>query len=152
MAMNVDKFRQYVEYFINEEIPEKLIENLNLGIIVLDDEKTDSEDYIMGEYISDELGNYVILYYGSFKEILENETDTEWKNEIVSTLKHELVHHIEDLAGDEQLARLEELEDLQRNKKTQELKYLRSNKYNQQHNGVFKKIVSFITSLVRDNR
>lgn len=119
--MNLAEFEEYIDYTINNEIPASLMKDLNMGIIVTAEKKQENEYYIMGEYINDELGNYVLLYYGSFKEILEDEPYDAWKEEIISTIKHEIIHHVEALAGDEKLAIKEELEELQ-NKQLQNKK------------------------------
>ncbi|UMZ73614.1 metallopeptidase family protein [Natranaerofaba carboxydovora] len=110
--MNFSEFKSCVNQIINNKIPPELMKNLNMGIIIMQETKAEDDYYIMGEYINDDLGKYVVLYYGSFNEILENKTDKKWQEEILSTIKHELTHHVEALAGEEKLAKFEELEEL----------------------------------------
>ena len=111
--MDLYEFKNYVNQIINEKIPSALMNELNLGVIIMEETKTEDDYYIMGEYINDDLGKYIVLYYGSFNEILEDETDkNKWQDEILSTIKHELTHHVEALSGEEKLAKFEELEEL----------------------------------------
>lgn len=111
--MKIDEFNAYINYLIEKEIPSILLKDLNMGIYVSPkfQEDDDEEDYyIMGEYIQDELGNQVVLYYGSFKYFLEDAQLSQWQKEIMDTIKHELTHHIEAMAGQEDLAIQEEVE------------------------------------------
>lgn len=56
------------------------------------------EMYIMGEYCHDLLGRYIVLYYGSFAALLEEEDEATWREEIFATVAHEFTHHLEDTA------------------------------------------------------
>lgn len=59
----------------------------------------------MGEYLEDPgLGRLVILYYGSFRESLGSAPENEWNEEIEETILHELRHHVESLAGIDDLS------------------------------------------------
>lgn len=40
----------------------------------------------MGEYVHDNLGRYILLYYGSFAALLEEEDEEGWKDEIFATV------------------------------------------------------------------
>ena len=51
------------------------------------------EMYIMGEYVHDMLGRYIVLYYGSFAALLPEEDEEGWKDEIFATVAHEFTHH-----------------------------------------------------------
>ena len=55
---------------------------------------------------------FYCFYYGSFVDLLE-ETEEVWKEEIQDTVLHEMQHHLESLAGRDDLAR-QELEELAR--------------------------------------
>lgn len=115
--MNWDEFTRFAEKVIEEEIPEPLLRELHMGIIVLPEEKQDKHEddqYIMGEYISNEMGNHIVLYYGSFAALFTGEADSLWQEEIRDTIKHEVWHHVEALSGDEQLALQEMLEEEER--------------------------------------
>ncbi len=95
-------------------LPPELLKNLNGGIIVEPSVKEDGDYLVMGEYIEDPgLGSMVVLYYGSFREMLGNAPLNEWREEIGETAIHELRHHIESLAGVDDLS-IEENMELQR--------------------------------------
>ncbi len=58
---------------IVDSLPPDLMKNLNGGIIVEPSVKDDGDYVLMGEYIEDPgLGSMVVLYYGSFRELLGN--------------------------------------------------------------------------------
>ncbi|PKM94640.1 MAG: hypothetical protein CVU84_08980 [Firmicutes bacterium HGW-Firmicutes-1] len=120
--MKIDEFSDYVVYVSEKEIPPILLRDLNMGIHVSPKRLEDNEEkdyYIMGEYIQDELGNQVVLYYGSFQYFLEDEPLNIWHKEIMDTIKHELIHHIEAMAGQEDLSFQEDIEVLNRKKSKQ---------------------------------
>ena len=84
--------------------PEAFFEDLDGGIQL--EEKAlpypdfpPGEMYIMGEYVHDLLGRYILLYYGSFAALLDEETEKGWKDEIFATVAHEFTHHLEETAG-----------------------------------------------------
>ncbi len=90
-----------------EEFPEEFYADLNGGISLLPDEMPDpefppGEMYILGEYCDDQMGKYILLYYGSFAALAAKEewTEEDWEEELYATLAHEFTHHIEDLAGE----------------------------------------------------
>lgn len=96
---------------ITESLPRTLLGHLNGGILVQPSVKEDGDYLIMGEYIEDpSVGNMILLYYGSFLEMLGNADIPEWKNEIEETIIHELRHHIESMAGVDDLSFEEDLE------------------------------------------
>ena len=90
-----------------EQFPPVFFEELNGGILLEEEAKEDplfppGEMYFMGEYIQDSfLGRSINLYYGSFLISARNEDWDEetWKQELYTTLAHELTHHIEGLAN-----------------------------------------------------
>ena len=45
----------------------------------------------------------VVLYYGSFRMMAEDDPDFDWEGELWETLTHELQHHLESLADEETL-------------------------------------------------
>ena len=57
------------------------------------------EMYIMGEYVHDMLGRYIVLYYGSFAALLPEEDEEGWKDELFATVAHEFTHHMEGRGG-----------------------------------------------------
>ena len=58
-----------------DELPDVFFEGLNGGVIVSDEAPThpDSRDeeplYTLGQYCCDQLGRYIVLYYGSFSRV-----------------------------------------------------------------------------------
>lgn len=59
---------------------------------------------MLGEYFSGgSLGRYIAIYYGSFTAVFGDADNADYKSELEKTLKHELTHHIESLAGEDDL-------------------------------------------------
>lgn len=89
------------------KLPPEIFTELNGGIILLPDTVLDEAGgdlYVLGEYFSGgSLGRYIAIYYGSFAAIFGDLDEDEFKAELELTLKHELTHHIESLAGVEDL-------------------------------------------------
>lgn len=105
-----------------EEIPERLLDGLNGGIVISeeaaqDDDEELSDVYILGEYLEDPyLGNSIVLYYGSFVALFSEEPFEVWEDELWETLIHEVRHHLEHRAGvyDLDLEDLRQLEEFRR--------------------------------------
>ena len=88
------------------EFPEAFFEELDGGIQLEEEALPDpafpaGEMYILGEFCDDLLGRYINLYYGSFAALAEKEDWTEetWREELWTTLSHELTHHMESRSG-----------------------------------------------------
>ncbi len=89
---------------IAQQFPEAFFRELDGGIQLEERELPDpdfpsGEMYIMGEYVHDLLGRYILLYYGSFVRLLSEEDEEAWKDEIFATVAHEFTHHMEETAG-----------------------------------------------------
>ena len=89
---------------IAAQFPDAFFEDLDGGIqleekALPDPDFPPGEMYIMGEYVHDLLGRYILLYYGSFAALLEEEDEEGWKDEIFATVAHEFTHHLEEDAG-----------------------------------------------------
>ena len=117
MILSIDQCYDILDRLV-EEYPEELLSGLNGGILLLEEELADPEAgedvYIMGEYCWDEMGHYINLYYGSFVALLSSEDEEVWVEELRITLRHELTHHVEGMAGERSLeyrdsAQLQEL-------------------------------------------
>ena len=108
MVLTIDEVYDLLDE-LAAEIPEALFDSLNGGILLLEEELPDpdaGEDvYILGEYCWDELGRYINIYYGSFAALLADEPREVWEDELRITLRHELTHHVEGLAGERSLER-----------------------------------------------
>lgn len=106
MILSIDEVNDILDQ-VYEEFPEPLFQGLNGGILLLEDELPNPEAgedvYIMGEYCRDELGRYINIYYGSFSALLFDEPREVWVEELRTTLRHELTHHVEGLAGERSL-------------------------------------------------
>ena len=106
MILSIDEVNDILDQAV-EAYPEELFQELNGGILLLEDEVADPEAgediYIMGEYCWDEMGRYINLYYGSFAAVLADEPREVWEEELRFTLRHELTHHVEGLAGERSL-------------------------------------------------
>jgi len=102
---------------IAEELPREFYRDLNGGILLLpeacqDEDEDDSESdlYTLGEYVHDEMGRYIIIYYGSFVELYKDLSPEKLRKELRETIIHEFTHHIESLAGECDLEIKDELE------------------------------------------
>lgn len=94
---------------IATELPQEFYNELNGGIILLPEAKLNpvgrqNDLYIMGEYHSGGgLGRYIAIYYGSFERVYGHLSRDGLKNQLSHTLKHEFTHHLESLAGEDDL-------------------------------------------------
>ncbi|MCL2044796.1 MAG: metallopeptidase family protein [Oscillospiraceae bacterium] len=93
---------------IADDMPLELFRHLNGGINLLPDAKRSSADptgglYTLGEYRQDQMGRYIVLYYGSIRAVHGHETPNELYSSLKKLLLHELTHHIEALAGERSL-------------------------------------------------
>lgn len=107
--MTIDEAQVILEELVND-LPERIFKELNGGVLLLPNKKISPEArnddlYIMGEYsVSPNMGRLVKIYYGSLEAALgENASDRRWTKELRKTLHHELTHHLEDLAGENDL-------------------------------------------------
>lgn len=103
MVPTYDQMGDWLEEIV-QEFPEAFFQELDGGIqleeqAMPDPEFPPGEMYIMGEYVHDMLGRYIVLYYGSFAALLSDEDETVWKDEIFATVAHEFTHHMEETAG-----------------------------------------------------
>ena len=103
MTPTYDQMGDWLEE-IAQKFPEAFFEDLDGGIQLEEQALTDPEFpaddmYIMGEYVHDNLGRYILLYYGSFAALLSEEDEEGWKDEIFATVAHEFTHHMEETAG-----------------------------------------------------
>lgn len=92
-----------------EKLPKEIFKDLNGGVNLLPERREDSDGLLtMGMYITDWCGRRVEIYYGSFEESFAGADDEEIRRELDKTLRHELTHHIENLAGDRSLEKWDE--------------------------------------------
>ena len=107
--MTIDQAQEMLEKMVNE-LPDPIFQDLNGGVLLLPQEKKSPEArqddlFIMGEYVvRPDMGRMVKIYYGSFVRLFgENASDQKWEKELRHTLHHELTHHLEHLAGENDL-------------------------------------------------
>lgn len=101
-----------------ENMPQVIFRQLNLGIGVSEYSKNRQDTgsgqiaYILGEYtVHPQMGRGIMLYYGSFQKVFASVTDKAViTKQIDQVLRHELLHHLEHLAGEREL----EIEDTRR--------------------------------------
>ena len=88
-------------------LPKEIFNNLNGGILLLNETITDEKDnlLILGQYHIDPngLGRYITIHYGSILECFGHLPPDKFKKELENVLCHELIHHLENLAGDRSL-------------------------------------------------
>jgi predicted Zn-dependent protease with MMP-like domain len=110
---SIDQFTQWLEEAV-ERVPPRYLRELTGGFNVQEECRQEGDYYILGEYIEDgQLGGFIVFYYGSFVNLLEDEPEQVWIEEIIETVFHEMQHHLESMAGRDDLAR-QELEELGR--------------------------------------
>lgn len=98
-----------------EEIPEAYKQGIG-GLIVSRDAVRHpefSDVYTLGECLTaswpsewqgpDTTRSSVVLYWGSFRDLAAGDSDFDWESEVWETLTHELRHHLESLAEEDQL-------------------------------------------------
>ena len=106
--MTIDEMQDVLDE-LAEELPEVFFKELNGGIVLLpqakESEYSRSNDlYTLGEYHhGGAMGNYIKIYYGSFERLYSYLNDEQMKVQLRKTLRHEFRHHIETLAGEDDL-------------------------------------------------
>ncbi|WP_455257639.1 metallopeptidase family protein [Peptoniphilus asaccharolyticus] len=109
--VEIDEFQEILEE-LYEELPEEIYEGLNGGIILEEECKYYENEFgliCLGVYERGMLGRCIRIYYGSFMNMYSWYGREDLKNEVRKTLHHELTHHIEFLAKDNDL----EIEDIE---------------------------------------
>jgi hypothetical protein len=93
-----------------DNLPQQIQQGLNGGIILLPDVKKHPEGvrgdlYILGQYHFEPhgFGRYITIYYGSFRMAYGHLPEEEQRKKLEDVLHHELIHHMEHLAGDKTL-------------------------------------------------
>ncbi len=109
--LSIDRFTRLLEEAASE-LPQEIFKGLNLGIGVVEDCRVNPNApsgvpvYTLGEYrASRSMGRGIVLFYGSFLRVYPGlRDDAQAKAHIMAVLKHELTHHLESLAGSNDLA------------------------------------------------
>jgi len=106
--MTIDEMQDVLDE-LAEELPEVFYKDLNGGIVLLPQAKESeysqkSDLFTLGEYHhGGSMGNYIKIYYGSFERLFGHISDEQMKIQLRKTLRHEFRHHIETLAGEDDL-------------------------------------------------
>lgn len=114
--MSKPSFNEFVDMLERavDRIPARFCANLSGGFNVKPGNKRDGGYYIMGEYVEGgHVGCFIVFYYGSFAAVLGDDALAVWEEEIMETVLHEMQHHLESLAGRDDLAR-QEMEELEK--------------------------------------
>jgi len=93
---------------IASELPEGVFRDLNGGVNLLPEEKKSDKDsdgglFTLGEYRRDQMGRYIVIYYGSLSKVYGDSSHEKMRKHLRDILTHELTHHLESLAGDRSL-------------------------------------------------
>ena len=102
---------------IASHLPQEVFRELNGGVSLLPDAKKsaaapDGGLYILGEYRRDQMGRYIVMYYGSICIVHGGESRGRLRDSLRKILTHELTHHLESLAGERDLE-IQDEEDLE---------------------------------------
>ncbi|HKJ91872.1 MAG TPA: metallopeptidase family protein [Longimicrobiales bacterium] len=98
-----------------EEVPPEYREGVD-GLVVARDacpHPALPDTYTLGECVTetypseydgpDNVRSVVVLYYGSFRHVAADDPDFDWEYEIWETITHEIRHHLESLADEDDL-------------------------------------------------
>lgn len=101
---------------IVDALPPEYFRGLNGGVVFSRETMHDEnfpELYVLGHYKKMAMGKMIVLYYGSFMELYGNYAPEPLREKLKGTLYHELTHHLEELAGENDLA-VEDFEFMER--------------------------------------
>ncbi len=90
---------------IIDKLPSPIFEKLNGGISLLPEVKYNNisgkkDLVILGQYHSGgPLGRYISIYYGSLIKVYGGLDKDKFMDQLDEVVKHELTHHLENLAG-----------------------------------------------------
>jgi len=90
------------------ELPKEVFRDLNGGVSLLPETRLSKSDpdgrlYTLGEYRRDQMGRYIVIYYGSFCAVHGGSSRSKMVGHLRRVLKHELTHHLESMAGERDL-------------------------------------------------
>lgn len=92
-----------------ERLPEEIFRELNGGVNLLPEQRRSADGLVtLGLYHHNAMGRYIELFYGSFRAVYPDADANLLAQKLDETLRHELTHHLESLAGDRSLERWDE--------------------------------------------
>ena len=111
---SIDEINRMLDV-IAAELPDEVFRDLNGGVSLLPDTKISDADpdgglYTLGEYRRDQMGRYIVIYYGSILAVHGRDTAARMRANLKRVLTHELTHHLESLAGERDLEIEDEIE------------------------------------------
>jgi|GEM_PF-334668 len=95
------------------ELPNEIFQGLNMGVSLLEDAIFDESGLIiLGRYHYQPygMGRYITVHYGSLMHLYGHRTDEYFRKKMKHVLHHELVHHLEGLAGDKSLEHQDQID------------------------------------------
>ena len=112
--ITIDEMNEMLDE-IAAELPDEIFKDLNGGVSLLDEAKKSRKDpdgalYTLGEYHRDQMGRYIVLYYGSLCAVYGNASREKYRKHLKDVLTHELTHHWESLAGERDLEIKDEMD------------------------------------------
>ena len=105
--LSIDEINDMLDE-IAAELPDEVFRELNGGVSLLPETRLSNADpdgglYTLGEYRRDQMGRYIVIYYGSIRAVHGRATREQMRGHLRDLLTHELTHHIESLAGERDL-------------------------------------------------
>jgi len=103
--LTYEESQQAIDELISE-LPPAIFRDLNCGVSLTEETLYDENGLlILGQYHvqPNGLGRYVNIHYGSMLLAHGYLPPDAFRNQLKSTLHHELTHHLESLAGDKSL-------------------------------------------------
>ena len=92
-----------------EKLPEEIFRKLNGGVNLQRDWRRDADGlYTMGLYHNDAMGRWIEIFYGSMRAVQPDCDEDALRAMLSETLRHELTHHLENMAGDRSLEKWDE--------------------------------------------
>ena len=100
---------------IAAELPDEVFKDLNGGVSLRPDTVISKSDpdgglYTLGEYRRDQMGRYIVIYYGSICAVHGGSSRKTMRKKLKGVLTHELTHHLESLAGERDLEIKDEIQ------------------------------------------
>ena len=123
---SIDEINEMLDE-IAAELPDEVFRELNGGVSLLPETRRSESDpdgglFTLGEYRRDQMGRYIVIYYGSVCAVYGGSPWEVMRTNLKKLLQHELTHHLESLAGERDL----EIED---EKDLDEYFYRKENRY-----------------------
>ncbi|MBR1901048.1 MAG: metallopeptidase family protein [Lachnospiraceae bacterium] len=106
--MTFERFEE-LTYELAQQLPEEFFRKLDGGVmaregVVIHPAAKENDLLVMGEYHrTPHLGRFVVLYYGSFMRAYGYLDEEGIRKEMWRVLRHEFLHHLESLAGENSL-------------------------------------------------